>query len=148
MAPAAGPPMHVPVDGIGWDINALPCERCDVDGKVVADPQGNGQVEDPRSPPLRKYDAPEIEALRAELALHNGIPGLEIFSPEDDPAEICRVYRRDGFVVVRDALHAEQLEFLRSGCSKVRRFLSLFSYFSHFSHVSLISLTLSRRRSR
>ena len=110
--------MHVPVEGVGWDINALPCERTDVEGKVVPDPQSNGAVEDPRAPPLRKYDAPEVEALRAELALHNGIHGLEIFSPEDDPAEICRVYRRDGFVVVRDALNAEQLESLRSGCSK------------------------------
>jgi hypothetical protein len=109
------PPVHVPVEGVGWDIRAVPCERTDMEGRVIAPPE---PLEDPRSPSLRVYDHPEVEALRAELAQNNGINGLEIFSPDDDPAEICRVYRRDGFVVVRDCLSVEQLELLRSGCSK------------------------------
>ncbi len=109
------PPVHVPVDGIGWDIQALPCERTDEEGRVVPAPE---PLEDPRSPSVRAYDHPEVRALRADLALNNGIKGLEIFSPGDDPAEICRVYRRDGFVVVRDCLTPAQLEQLRSGCSK------------------------------
>lgn len=111
----APPPVHVPVDGIGWDILSVPCERTDEEGRVVPPPM---PLEDPRSPSVRAYDHPEVQALRADLALNNGIKGLEIFSPDDDPKEICRVYRRDGFVVVRDCLTPTQLELLRSGCSK------------------------------
>ena len=89
--------------------------RTDEEGRVVPPPE---PVEDPRAPHVRAYDDPGVQALREELALNNGIKGLEIFSPGDDPSEICRVYRRDGFVVVRDCLSSTQLERLRSGCSK------------------------------
>ena len=94
-----GPPVHVPVEGVGWDINALPNERTDVEGRVLPAPIDDaGNMEDQTSPPLRAYDAPEVVALRERLAEHNGITGLEIFSPDDDPVDIVRVYRRDGFV--------------------------------------------------
>eukprot|EP01052_Picozoa_sp_SAG31_P053239 SAG31_NODE_13546_length_862_cov_1.423329_1_plen_206_part_10 len=110
------PPVHLPVEGIGWDPLALPCERTDAEGRVIPPPAE--PPEDPRAPSARVYGHPEVQALRADLARNNGIKGLEVFSPEDDPAEICRVYRRDGFAVVRDCLNSAQLEQLRSGCSK------------------------------
>jgi ectoine hydroxylase-related dioxygenase (phytanoyl-CoA dioxygenase family) len=55
-----------------------------------------------------------VDALREHLAANNGIRDLEIL----DPGEIeraVRIFDRDGFVVVRDALDAEQVEFLRAG---------------------------------
>ena len=56
----------------------------------------------------------DVAALRAHLEAHNGIKGLEVL----DPSEIgraVRIFHRDGFVVVRDALDAEQLALLRAG---------------------------------
>lgn len=52
-------------------------------------------------------------ALREELAGANGIQGLEVFTP-DAIADVVRVFRRDGFVVVADVLEPDQLELLRS----------------------------------
>ncbi|MEM7342307.1 MAG: phytanoyl-CoA dioxygenase family protein [Actinomycetota bacterium] len=65
-------------------------------------------------------DAPEIAELRAHLSEANGIRGLEIFSP-DEVADIVRVFRRDGFVVVRDVLDDAQVDLLRAGCGDVIR---------------------------
>lgn len=57
-------------------------------------------------------------ALRDYLAEHNGIRGLEILEPmEIDRA--ARIFHRDGFVVVRNILTAEQTEFLRAGVDEV-----------------------------
>ena len=68
-----GPPVHVPVENVGWDINALPNERTDVEGRVTPAPIDDaGNMEDQTSPPLRAYDAPEVVALRERLAEHNG----------------------------------------------------------------------------
>ncbi|MFN8024670.1 MAG: phytanoyl-CoA dioxygenase family protein [Acidimicrobiales bacterium] len=44
----------------------------------------------------------------------NGISGLEILEPHDVDRAV-RIFDRDGFVVVRDALTAEQTEFLAAG---------------------------------
>lgn len=58
--------------------------------------------------------AAAVEAQRAYLLANNGIKGLEVL----DPAEVDRavkIFHRDGFVVVRDALTPEQLAFLRAG---------------------------------
>ena len=66
----------------------------------------------------RDRNAPEVVAQREHLAAHNGIRDLEIL----DPSEIDRAVRlfdRDGFVVVRDALTPEQTEFLRNGVVEV-----------------------------
>ena len=61
-----GPPVHEPVEGVGWDINALPNERTDVEGRVLPAPIDDaGNMEDQTSPPLRAYDAPEVVALLA-----------------------------------------------------------------------------------
>ena len=63
-------------------------------------------------------DAPDIVAKRAYLEAHNGLAGIEIL----DPSEIERavkLFRRDGFVIVRDALDAAQTQFLRTGVVEV-----------------------------
>jgi ectoine hydroxylase-related dioxygenase (phytanoyl-CoA dioxygenase family) len=65
-------------------------------------------------------DVEQVEALRTHLAAHNGIKGLEIL----DPSEIdraLRIFNRDGFVVVRNALTIEQLAFLRAGTEQAVR---------------------------
>lgn len=69
-------------------------------------------------------DAPEVVALRQHLAANNGIAGLETVRP-DEIDDAVRLFRRDGFVLVLDALTAEQLAFLRAGCDReVRAILS------------------------
>jgi ectoine hydroxylase-related dioxygenase (phytanoyl-CoA dioxygenase family) len=55
-----------------------------------------------------------IETQRAYLSAHNGIRGLEVLDPSEVDRAV-RVFHRDGFVVVRDALDAEQVAFLRAG---------------------------------
>ncbi|MEM9516113.1 MAG: phytanoyl-CoA dioxygenase family protein [Actinomycetota bacterium] len=57
-------------------------------------------------------DASVVE-LRDHLTANNGITGLEIFTP-DDIENAVRVFRRDGFVVVRDILDAHQIGQLRA----------------------------------
>ena len=59
-----------------------------------------------------------LEERRAYLAANNGIAGLDVL----DPSEIERavhLFRRDGFVVVRDALTPDELAFLQAGVTEV-----------------------------
>ena len=67
----------------------------------------------------------DLDQLSWHLEENNGIKGLEIL----DPAEVeraVRIFNRDGFVVVRDALSPDQLAFLRSDVDDaVREILSL-----------------------
>ncbi len=56
--------------------------------------------------------------LRTHLLANNGITGLEILEPNEIERAV-RLFSRDGFVVVRDALDADQTEFLRRGVSEV-----------------------------
>jgi len=58
--------------------------------------------------------ANSVEELRDHLSVHNGIKGLEVLEPGEVERAV-RIFRRDGFVVVRDALDAEQLAFLKAG---------------------------------
>ena len=60
---------------------------------------------------------PEIDATRAYLHAHNGIKGLELLDPSEIERAV-RLFNRDGFVVVRNALNAEQLAFLRAGAEE------------------------------
>jgi len=60
----------------------------------------------------------EIARLRAYLEANNGMKGLEILSPAD-VAHAAEIFRRDGFVVIADALTAEQTDFLAQGCAEV-----------------------------
>jgi hypothetical protein len=66
----------------------------------------------------RRYDDPDVTALRERMRERNGIPGLEVV----DPSEVdraTRLFHRDGFVAVRDALDADQLDRLRSAAGEV-----------------------------
>ena len=64
----------------------------------------------------------DLETLRRDLEANNGMPGLEVLRPgEVDDA--VRIFHRDGFVVVRDVLDADQLETLRRGCEREARAL-------------------------
>ena len=59
----------------------------------------------------------DVEALRCDLEANNGMPGLEILRPDEVDAAV-RIFYRDGFVVVRDVLTADQVRFLRQGCER------------------------------
>ncbi|KAH8075110.1 hypothetical protein JL721_1104 [Aureococcus anophagefferens] len=64
-------------------------------------------------------DDAAVAALRASLAAENGMRDLETV----DPTQVERaaeLFRREGFVVVRDVLDAAQLELLRAGCARAR----------------------------
>ncbi len=63
-------------------------------------------------------DDRRVIELREHLAANNGIVGLEVLEPSEIERAV-RLFRRDGFVVVRDALDAEQNEFLRAGVDEV-----------------------------
>ena len=101
----------------GWDDATPPNETVDDDGNPSLTNPGFG-VADPRAPRRRAYDDPQVVALRDRLRRRNGIYGLEIV----DPAEVeraARIFRRDGFVVVRDLLDTRQLDRIRGGCARV-----------------------------
>ena len=61
---------------------------------------------------------PEIMALRAHLDANNGLKGLEILEP-GDVGHAVSLFRRDGFVVIANALNDEQTAFLANGCFEV-----------------------------
>ena len=101
---------------VGWDAAVPPNEVVDEDGVPM---QGMaGRAPDPRCPPRRAIDDPQVQALRRHLEANNGIRGLEICSP-DEVERATRIFRRDGFVVVGDALDAAQLALFREGCARV-----------------------------
>lgn len=104
---------------VGWCANTLPNETVDEDGRINP-PERPFGVADPRVPAARVYDHPDVVRLREYLREHNGIRGLEIC----DPAEVeraARIFRRDGFVVVRDLLDAEALARFREGSVRILR---------------------------
>ena len=100
---------------VGWDAMTPPNEVVDEYGVPALDP-GFGEP-DPRVPSRRVYEDPEVVALREHLRANNGIRGLEICTP-DEVERAARIYRRDGFVVVRDLLNPEQLAHIRQGCAE------------------------------
>ena len=97
---------------VGWDPATLPNEVVDEDGTPLR-VKGFGEP-DPRVPARRAPDDPGVVALREHLKANNGIRGLEICTP-DEVERAARIYRRDGFVVVRDALDEEHLALFREG---------------------------------
>ena len=102
---------------VGWDEHTPPNETVDADGNPFPTDPGFG-VPDPRAPKHRVYDDPDVQRLRDHLRQHNGIHALEICAP-DEVSRIARIFHRDGFVVVRDLLDAEQLNRFREGCARV-----------------------------
>ena len=102
---------------VGWCAATPPNETSDEDGRPVFKSDGFTAA-DPRAPRRRVYDDPEVVALRERLRRRNGLPGLEIVRPDEvDRAQ--RIFFRDGFVVVRDLLDAEQLAAFREASAKV-----------------------------
>ncbi len=65
-------------------------------------------------------DAPEAEIarLRAHLEANNGLKGLEILEVSD-VRHAAELFRRDGFVVIANALTSEQTARLAAGCAEV-----------------------------
>ena len=72
----------------------------------------NGYVRDVTSQP--------DDELRTHLDAHNGIKGLEILDPSYIESAV-RIFHRDGFVVIRDALVGEQLASLKAGVDDAMR---------------------------
>ena len=102
---------------IGWCAATPTNETMDADGNPSVEELGFS-ARDPRAPVRRVYDDPDVCRLRDDLRRHNGIDGLEICDPfEIDRA--ARIFHRDGFVVVRDLLNADQLAEWREGCARV-----------------------------
>ncbi len=66
----------------------------------------------------RDRHTPDLDAQREYLQANNGFAGLEILDPSEIERAV-RIFRRDGFVVVRDALDADQTAFLRAGVREV-----------------------------
>jgi ectoine hydroxylase-related dioxygenase (phytanoyl-CoA dioxygenase family) len=62
----------------------------------------------------------DVADLRSHLEQHNGIKGLEVLDPSEVDRAV-RLFNRDGFVVVRDALTEEQLAFLKAGTDRAVR---------------------------
>ena len=102
---------------VGWDAATPVNETVDEHGNVPPEQRGFG-VADPRAPKRRVYDDPEVDELRHRLRRENGIRGLEICAP-DEVERAVRIFRRDGFVVVRDLLDAAHLEQWRTGSARV-----------------------------
>ena len=104
---------------VGWDENVPPNETVDADGNVNLSHRGFG-VADPNSPNHRVYSDPGVEALRSHLRQYNGIRGLEVCA-QHEIKRAARIFHRDGFVVVKDLLNAEQLAHWSEGCARVLR---------------------------
>jgi hypothetical protein len=66
----------------------------------------------------RSFDDPGVVALRQQLRERNGIPGLEVVTP-DEVERATSLFHRDGFVAVRDAIEPGQLERLRDAAADV-----------------------------
>lgn len=114
----AGLTVHRPTQ-VGWDERTPPNETVDADGNPNPEDRRFG-VSDPRAPPRRAPDDPEVVALRRHLRAHNGMRGLEICTP-GEPDRAARIFHRDGFVVVRDLLDADRLAAFRESCANVLR---------------------------
>lgn len=55
-----------------------------------------------------------LDERRAYLVANNGLRGLEVLQPTDID-DAVRIFRRDGFIVIENALTPDQTEFLRAG---------------------------------
>jgi len=102
---------------VGWDAATPPNETTDELGNPFV-PDINSRSVDPRAPGHRAYDDPDVQKLREHLRKHNGLKFVEILEPHEvDRAQ--RIFYRDGFVVVRNLLNAEQLARWRDASARV-----------------------------
>lgn len=109
---------------VGWDSNLPPNEYVDEYGEPIEAGTDFGEP-DPRVPSCRDRNHPEVQHLREHLRKNNGIRHLEICSP-DEVERATRIFRRDGFVVVRDLLSPNRLADMREACARnLRKILSV-----------------------
>ena len=101
---------------VGWCHLTPPNESVDERGNPTTN-RNSFNAADPRTPRNRVFDDPEVCTLREHLKRHNGIRGLEIVEPHE-VERAARIFYRDGFVVVRDLLNAENLARWRDGCAR------------------------------
>lgn len=101
---------------VGWDEHLPPNEHVDENGNFVTGQPGYGEP-DPRAPARRARNHQEVQALRHHLRENNGIRGLEICEPRE-VERAARIFHRDGFVVVKDALSADALAAMREACER------------------------------
>lgn len=59
-------------------------------------------------------DSAELQDLRGHLLANSGLVGLEVLNP-DEVERAVMIFRRDGFVMIRDVMSSDQLAMLRSG---------------------------------
>ncbi|HKN01861.1 MAG TPA: phytanoyl-CoA dioxygenase family protein [Candidatus Binataceae bacterium] len=102
---------------VGWCALTLPNESVDDTGRPFVREKGFSAA-DPRAPKRRDYDDPEVRALREHLRTHNGIRGLEMLEPHEIE-RAAQIFFRDGFVVVKDVINADELERWRAASAKV-----------------------------
>jgi hypothetical protein len=100
----------------GWCTVTPPNESADENGEPITLTEGVGAA-DPKSPPRRVYDDPDVRALREHLRRNNGLKNLEIVRP-DEVERAARIFFRDGYVVVADLLDRDRLERIREGCAR------------------------------
>ncbi len=118
---------------VGWDENTPPNETVDEKGDLVT--SGGFGTHDPNSPSRRVYNDPEVIALREKLRANNGIRGLDICEPHELD-RIARIFRRDGFVVVRDLLDEDQLARFREGSARVLKDILSISGFGNRKYIT------------
>lgn len=97
---------------VGWDA-CVP-----VNAPIKDESLREKLLPDPSAPKRRVYNDLEVNTLREKLRKHNGIHGLEICEPHE-LQRIAQIFRRDGFVVVRNLLNTEQLNRWRDACAEV-----------------------------
>jgi hypothetical protein len=85
---------------------------------LAPDPEANGRPLNDLGWVDVDKDRAEIRSLGDYLAANNGIRGLDVFTP-DQIDDIVRVFYRDGFVVVSNALSTSQLDVMRGACDRV-----------------------------
>ena len=109
---------------IGWDMLSPPNEYVDEFGCLVTGQVGFGEP-DPNAPSVRQFDHPEVDQLRRYLKDKNGLQGLEICTP-GEKTRAAKIFHRDGFVVVKDALDPPRLDAIREACERnLRTILSV-----------------------
>lgn len=135
---------EVGLAGLGWNASVPPNgfanrtavadEQFNDNPLGLATPVGEVEIEttpehrnltagDPRCAQwTRSYDDPDVVALRECLWDRNGLPGLEVVTP-DEVERAAALFHRDGFVAVRDCIPGAQLERLRRAAAAAIRIL-------------------------
>ena len=108
---------------VGWDSKAAINETLDGDGNVVNEDAQRGFGQADKSPwtagiMRRDPDDPGVQALRSHLIENAGIRGLEICELHE-VERACRIFHRDGFVVVKDLLSPELLGQMQEASARV-----------------------------